>query len=149
MNTREPKEREHYRICLEDGTLVEVTREVYLCWYQMRRKERYQIEKESKHHVYSLEALQKMSYYSDLSISDDMDVEKIILQQMESEEIREMIMELSDYEQEIIYCLYYLELNTKETAEMLGRSRCAIGQKKQKLLRKLRRWCKYRKIEMV
>ena len=34
MKGKEPKEREYYVLRMADGTLVEVTREVYLEWHQ-------------------------------------------------------------------------------------------------------------------
>lgn len=43
MRGKKPKERKSYVLRMGDGTLVEVTREVYLEWYQSRRRERYQI----------------------------------------------------------------------------------------------------------
>ena len=149
MNTRKPKEREHYRIRLEDGTLVEVTREVYLCWYQMRRKEKYQKEKEQKHHVYSLEAMQGNNFYSDLSIPDEVDVENIVLRDFMREQVREMIRELTEYEQAIVYCLYYLNLNTVETAQELWKSRRIILFRKRQILEKLKKKCTKRKIDQI
>lgn len=45
MRGKRPKERKSYVLRMGDGTIVEVTREVYLEWYQSRRRERYQHEK--------------------------------------------------------------------------------------------------------
>ena len=45
MRGKKPKERERY-VLYSNGLLVEVTKEVYLEWYQSRRREKYQIEKE-------------------------------------------------------------------------------------------------------
>ena len=42
MRGKRPKERKCYVLRAGDGTVVEVTREVYLEWYQSRRRERYQ-----------------------------------------------------------------------------------------------------------
>ncbi|MFQ9889931.1 MAG: hypothetical protein ACLRWM_05920 [Streptococcus sp.] len=39
MRGKKPKERKNYILRTENGTLVEVTREVYLEWYQSRRRE--------------------------------------------------------------------------------------------------------------
>ena len=36
---------------MEDGTFVEVSREVYLEWHQSRRRERYQKERKRKNRV--------------------------------------------------------------------------------------------------
>ena len=44
MRGKKPKERQRYVLRVNE-TLVEVTRDVYLAWYQSRRKERYQLEK--------------------------------------------------------------------------------------------------------
>ena len=59
MRGRKPKERDGYVLRMEDGTLVEVGREVYLEWYQSRRRERYQKEKNRKHGVYSLDEMEE------------------------------------------------------------------------------------------
>lgn len=45
MRGKQPKERDHYVLRMADGTLVDVTREVYLEWHQSRRRERYQKER--------------------------------------------------------------------------------------------------------
>lgn len=47
MRGKKPKERERYVLYINDS-LVEVTKEVYLEWYQSRRREKYQIEKQKK-----------------------------------------------------------------------------------------------------
>ena len=57
MRGKKPKERKSYVLRMPDGSLIEVTREVYLEWYQSRRKERYQMERQKKQRVCSLEAL--------------------------------------------------------------------------------------------
>ena len=44
MRGKKPKERQRYVLRVNE-TLIEVTRDVYLAWYQSRRKERYQLEK--------------------------------------------------------------------------------------------------------
>ena len=41
MRGKRPKERKCYILRAGDGTVVEVTREVYLEWYQSRRQERF------------------------------------------------------------------------------------------------------------
>lgn len=49
MRGKRPKERRCYVLRTSDGTIVEVTREVYLEWYQSQRRERYQKEQERKY----------------------------------------------------------------------------------------------------
>ena len=60
MRGKKPKEREQYVLYIE-GFLVEVTKEVYLEWYQSRRREKYQTEKQKKHGVCSLDAIGQLS----------------------------------------------------------------------------------------
>ena len=52
MRGRRPKERKCYVLRTSEGTVVEVTREVYLEWYQSRRRERYQTERNRKYREY-------------------------------------------------------------------------------------------------
>ena len=59
MRGRKPKERKSYVLRGNDGTLVEVTREVYLEWHQSRRRERYQDEKKKKYGVCSLDGMEE------------------------------------------------------------------------------------------
>ncbi len=58
MRGKKPEEREKYVLCMAGGILVEVTREIYLEWYQSRRREKYQKERDQKHGICSLEVLQ-------------------------------------------------------------------------------------------
>ena len=65
MRGKRPKERKCYILRAGDGTVVEVTREVYLEWYQSRRRARYQNEKKQKYGVFSLEALSEKGILPD------------------------------------------------------------------------------------
>ena len=67
MPGKKPKERQRYMLRIND-TLVEVTREVYLAWYQAGRKERYQVEKMQRHGVCSMEELQEKGYDCSFSV---------------------------------------------------------------------------------
>lgn len=57
MRGKQPKERDHYMLRMADGTLVDVSREVYLEWYRSRRRERYQKERNPKQGICSLDSL--------------------------------------------------------------------------------------------
>lgn len=67
MRGKKPKERQRYVLRVNE-TLVEVTRDVYLAWYQSRRKERYQLEKMQKNGVCGIEKVGETSYNSYLHI---------------------------------------------------------------------------------
>ena len=59
MRGRRPKERKSYVLRTKEGTVVEVNREIYLEWYQSRRRERYQSERKQRYGVASLEEMQE------------------------------------------------------------------------------------------
>lgn len=63
MRGKQPRERVHYMLRMEDGTLVDVTREVYLEWHQSRRRERYQKEWNRKHGICSLNEIEGKGKY--------------------------------------------------------------------------------------
>ena len=57
MRGKKPKERQRYVLRVNE-TLVEVTRDVYLAWYQSRRKERYQLDEEQHAESFSFHTAQ-------------------------------------------------------------------------------------------
>lgn len=59
MPGRISKERNQYFIRQERGTLCEVSREGYLCWYAGERQKRYQIDRDRRNGVFSLDAILK------------------------------------------------------------------------------------------
>ena len=63
MRGRTHKEKKHYVLRIGDGMLVTVPKDVYLEWYCSKRREKYQKEKERKHGVCSLEALEESGNY--------------------------------------------------------------------------------------
>ena len=79
MRGKRPKERRCYVLRTSDGIVVEVTREVYLEWYQSRRRERYQTERNRKYSVTSLEVMQENG---NILKSDSVDLEARILQKL-------------------------------------------------------------------
>ena len=85
MRGKRPKERRCYVLRTSDGTIVEVTREVYLEWYQSRRRERYQKEQERKYQVSSLEMLAEQG---NILIGDSDGVEDMVIREMCAEKLR-------------------------------------------------------------
>ena len=66
---RSRKNEKNYILRTENGTLVEVTREVYLEWYQSRRREKYQQEQKQKYGVCSLDVVQEGSFAKNFYIA--------------------------------------------------------------------------------
>mgnify|MGYP000732041044 CR=1 FL=1 len=87
MRGKKPKERQRYVLRVNE-TLVEVTRDVYLAWYQSRRKERYQLEKMQKNGVCGIEKVGETSYNSYLHI---LSPEEIVIRVSEIQELQEAL----------------------------------------------------------
>lgn len=102
MRGKKPKERKSYVLRMPDGSLIEVTREVYLEWYQSRRKERYQMERQKKQGVCSLEAL---NGYGDLE-EEKYDTEETVLCKLYEAKVREGIARLAKEDARLIYLLF-------------------------------------------
>ena len=92
MRGKRPKERRCYVLRTCEGTVVEVTREVYLEWYQSRRRERYQNKKKKKYSVSSLETLEEQGNIS-IGVSDG--IEDMVIRKMCAEKLRSVMKELA------------------------------------------------------
>lgn len=87
MPGKKPKERQRYMLRIND-TFVEVTRAVYLAWYQAGRKERYQVEKMQRHGVCSMEELQEKGYDCSFSVVSP---EEIVIRLSEIQELEKAL----------------------------------------------------------
>lgn len=118
---------------MPDGTLVEVTREVYLEWYQSRRREKYQEERKRKYNVCSLEALGE---YTKGAVRSEL--EDLVIQRMYQEKIMEAMEQLPEEEAYLIYLLYFEEMKIKEAAQLCGCSRRTIRNRRKRILEELK-----------
>ena len=116
MPGKKPKERQRYMLRIND-TLVEVTRAVYLAWYQAGRKERYQVEKMQRHGVCSMEELQEKGYDCSFSVVSP---EEIVIRLSEIQELEKALGYLPKEEAELITLLFFEEFTVKETAQYFG-----------------------------
>lgn len=68
MPGKKPKERDVYFILLEDSNEpIEVDRDIYICWYAGRRQEKYQIERDRRYKVESLDAYRSNGFGEEFS----------------------------------------------------------------------------------
>ena len=131
MRGKRPKERKCYILRAGDGTVVEVTREVYLEWYQSRRRERYQNEKKHKYGVFSLEALSEKGILPDGRADSP---EEMVIRELCVEKLRSVIEDLTEAD---AYLLYLLEVTVKEAAQLCGCSRKTIANRRKRILKEL------------
>ena len=135
MRGKRPKERRCYVLRTCEGTVVEVTREVYLEWYQSRRRERYQNEKKKKYSVSSLETLEEQGNIS-IGVSDG--IEHMVIRKMCAEKLRSVMKELAKEDVYLLYLLFFEEVTIKEAAQICGCSRKTIANRRKRILAKLK-----------
>lgn len=135
MRGKRPKERRCYVLRTSDGTIVEVTREVYLEWYQSRRRERYQKEQERKYQVSSLEMLAEQG---NILIGDSDGVEDMVIREMCAEKLRSVMKELAEENVYLLYLLFFAEVTVKEAAQICGCNRKTIANRRKRILAKLK-----------
>ena len=133
MRGKKTKERKSYVLRVENGTLVEVTREVYLEWYQSRRRERYQNEKMQKYGVCSLEGLEENGCFS---VQSDISPEEVF-KKIYIDKLREAMENLPEEDAYLIYLLFFEEVTVKEAAQICGCSRKTIQNWRKRILDKL------------
>lgn len=101
---KKPKERDFYVLRAEDGTLVEVTREVYLEWYQSRRREKYQKERNQRYGVSSLDELGDKGDFSAILVNVGNGLEEIALRNLCREKIRNVLKDLPAEDARVFQC---------------------------------------------
>ena len=144
MRGKRPKERKSYVLRMGDGTLVEVTREVYLEWYQSRRREKYQEERSRKNGVCSLEKLEEKAGTA-IPVRDSL--EETAIRRMCIEKLREVMNNLPEMDAYLLYLLFFEEVTVKEAAQLCGCSRKTVENRRRRILRELK--CKMQEMGIV
>lgn len=131
---KKPKERENYILRMQNGELVEVTREVYLEWYQSRRREKYQRERDQKYKVCSLNALEETGIFFSVSVSDSAGLDELILQKSYQNKLLEALKKLPKQDVYLISLLYYEGVTIKRAAELCQCSQESIRNRRKHIL---------------
>lgn len=139
MRGKKPKERDCYVLRMEDGTLVEVSKDIYQEWYQSHRRERYQREKNQKHGDCSLNALEEKNICFGMPFCVQEGVEETALRNICRDKVREALKELKESDARLIELLYFRELTVTDTAEICGCSRNTIRNRRKRILGELYR----------
>ena len=134
MRGKRPKERRCYVLRTSEGTVVEVTREVYLEWYQSRRRERYQNERKQKYSVSSLEALSEKGMIPE-GLADS--PEDTVIRKLCVEKLQAVMEELAEADAYLLYLLFFEEVTVKEAAQLCGCSRKTITNRRKRILKDL------------
>ncbi len=139
MRGKRPKEREKYVIRLDNGTLVEVNREIYLEWYRSKRKERYQKERDRKYGLCSMEILCEKGYFPEQSISIRDTTLEAVLRSEYWGRLENALKKLSEQDIRLVRLLYFDEMTVKKAAEIFGCSRKTIQNRRGRILEKMRK----------
>lgn len=134
MRGRRPKERKSYVLRTKEGTVVEVNREIYLEWYQSRRRERYQSERKQRYGVASLEEMQEKGGFP-TSAKDSL--EDTVIRKLCIEKLYALMEELEEKDAYLLYLLFFEEATIKEAAQLCGCSRKTISNRKKRILKEL------------
>jgi RNA polymerase sigma factor (sigma-70 family) len=138
MKGRKPKEREHYVVRINGKILVEVTREVYLAWYQSKRQEKYQRERDEKNGVCSLEELLEKGDFQQLQVCEEENSEiKSNFQQTHIKKLNESLESLSEKDFSLIKLLFFSDIAVKDVAEIYGCTPRTIVNRKNRILNEL------------
>jgi RNA polymerase sigma factor (sigma-70 family) len=139
MRGKRPKERKSYVLRVNDGTLVEVTREVYLEWYQSRRREKYQMERKQKFGVCSLDEMQEQGHYPvPAEGHTDNEPEENPSREDCLQKLRKSLEMLPEQDAYLIYLLFFENVTVKEAAQICGCSRKTIQNRRNRILAELK-----------
>lgn len=137
MRGKKPKERERYVLRMGDGSLVEVTRQVYLEWYQSRRREKYQREKMQKYGVCSLDMIEEKGAIQKLCVRVENEPEETAIKNICVEKLRKGLEKLPEPDAFLIDLLFFKEVTVKDAAELCGCSRKTIQNRRKRILKEL------------
>ena len=139
MRGKKPKEREKYVIRLNDGTLVEVNREIYLEWYRSERRERYQKERDRKHGLCSIDKLHEKGYFPEQSIFASDTTQETVLRNEYQSRLQNALSNLSEQDMRLLKLLYFEEITVKKAADIFNCSRKTIQNRRKQILEKIRK----------
>lgn len=137
MRGKRPKERKGYLVQMGNGSLVEVARDVYLEWYQSRRREKYQMERNRKYGVCSLDEIEEKGGFIKkdgymINEPEEKTIKKICI-----EKLWEGLESLPEQDAYLIHLLFFEEVTIKDAAQICGCSRKTIYNRRKRILGRL------------
>lgn len=123
------------------GVPVEVSKDVYLAYYQMDRHARFLEEKDSRNGKTLYSALDTDSMLGEDLIHDPdgINAEESAITKILKEQLHTCIDLLSDPEKSLVRALYFDGKSEREYAKTIGLSQKGVNKRKQKVLKKLRK----------
>lgn len=126
-----------------EGTLVEVSREVYEAYYRSANHSEY-LDKMERHKGKVLFSdLDSEGIIGEEMIPDQsVNIEERAIMSILADKLRYCITLLSEEDQALIHALYFLGFTEREYAEKMGLSQSAIHKRKQRTIKKLQKYFK-------
>lgn len=123
------------------GSLVEVTKEVYLEYFRARRRWSAQEERDTYNGVISYDAMDSGEILGEDTIPDSNapSVEDMVLEKLLREKLHACLTKLSKSEQAMLHALYFDGLSERQVADNLGIHFMTLHCRKISALRKLRK----------
>lgn len=133
-------EKRKYRIRL-NGRPVEVSREMYACYYRMERRERYLEERDLAHGktLYSQLDDEKTTGEDMIPDRDAVPVEDIVVSRIMAARLRACLCQLTDGELALIVKRYYENRSQGDIAAELGLNQSSVCRREERILAKLRK----------
>lgn len=125
-----------YFIKVDHEKLVEVSKEVYTAYYQMKRQERYQLERDLKNGLiyyddWDADTINGQDYIQDTTSN----IEDFVIRKMR---YRAILSFLKEHDKQKIVYLLLLGKKECEIAEMLGMTQSGVSKAKNRLLKSLK-----------
>ena len=121
-----------------DGSLSQVSEEVYREYHHMRRRERYQEEQKKKNGVISLDAIGYNTNFLRLRHGGRSEIEDTLIEKWQTGVLYEELDRLASWDKRMIGLLYFSGLTIKDTAAVLGCSRGKVIGHRDKVLMRIR-----------
>ena len=134
-------EKKRYYIRLKNGSLVEVSKEVYIAYYKMKREEKYQKERDMRYGLLHYDSWDTETGNGAEYIADKaMDTEEEAIQHILWQQLWEMIGQFG--EKSDLFRLIASGRTEREIAEILGINQSTVNRNKRRLYRKIKKLLK-------
>ncbi|MEG1926896.1 MAG: sigma-70 family RNA polymerase sigma factor [Ruthenibacterium sp.] len=127
-----------------NGKLIPVTKDIYLTYYRMKRRELHLSEKDAKHSVVYYSSMDTENTNGEDAIPDNnsIKVEDAVTDKLMSERLHQCLAELTEREQMLIRALFFEGKSEPALSAETGISQQSINYRKQKILLKLKKLMK-------
>ncbi|HEN3096035.1 TPA: sigma-70 family RNA polymerase sigma factor [Streptococcus agalactiae] len=121
------------------GKAVPVNEEVYKAYWKITEHEKYLQKKDWKNNVIPFSALDHDGHFVDNIIDEKIDLGKIVEVKIQIEELHKALATLTKEERELMEAIFYREESLRSISRKEKVTHQAIGQRRDRILEKLRK----------